>query len=597
MSRSALTVRSSRSWLTHKVLLVLTLMLILLLVCGCEIIEAPAAPEDPPIEQPGDPGDPGDPDPPSRGGPAVVLGADYALPDWVAPEDFSGYVDHPDAGDPDLGPSYRNLWVHWADLEPARGHYDFSIIDRALGEAESGGYRLSLQIMSVVCGGSDDIPSSVPAWIFDEFDLTEDDCVNLGGNWQLRVIPAWREDIRTAFNDMIRAFGAAGYPQRESLGASYIHGISQSRGEEFVLEPYQVTRLENEAGFSAQVMGEWIRSRMDAYAEAFGARMQKVAWVGKMGIWHYSGQDYADTAWDLVQYAWSLGAGSRGGIVELYHVALDEPALGQSVDADGYLHTDETIPPLAEGLYFGDENEEYGDDWTWRYGDVAGETERYRLAIFRALQMQVRFLWTGASAEAVDSPLSRYARLGLGKTVENSPDAWACLKESAVGVWITPAVRVKNFERWLYQRDVSGAMTVPTERFDRDFNAGSIGDTDEGAFYDDLARRTDVANEQPAMCFDLDDRFTTTGDVEVKVEIRDDNRASWHLEHADAAGSLVSTPSFTGEGDGAIRTVTFTLDDFRFANDLEHGMDLRIVCDGSEDVTVRWMRVVRLTRP
>ncbi|MBD3221419.1 hypothetical protein GF314_09260, partial [bacterium] len=389
MTRESTTASPAASPLLHlSTMLLMLVALAMPLGAGCEIVAPPESPPAAP-DSDGQVGDDGDDDPIDRNqGPVVVQGSDYTLPDWAQPEPFAGYVDHPDAGAAHLGTSLRNRWVNWADLEPAHGVYDWSIIDRMLEEAEAGGYEVYLQIRSVTCGGGDPdrgvvIPNAVPAWVFDEFGLDDGDCINLGGEWQIEVVPAWREDVRTAFNDMIRAFGEAGYPGRSAFGGAYIHGISASRGEEFWLEPWQAATLESRAGFSASVLQEWIESRMDAYADAFGSRIDRVAWVGKVDIWHYCGQDYADVAWNLVQYAWDIGAGNRSSTVEAFHLSLEEPALGQWVDDQGYLHTDESIPPLADGRYFGDENEEYGEEWIWRFGDVQGDWQRYRFAMLR----------------------------------------------------------------------------------------------------------------------------------------------------------------------------------------------------------------------
>ncbi|MEZ4388296.1 MAG: hypothetical protein R3D98_12115, partial [Candidatus Krumholzibacteriia bacterium] len=552
-------------------------------------------------------GDPTDPDPaggdPDRSaGYVVVTGADYTLPAWVAAETFGGYVGHPDGAAAGIGSSYRNWWTTWAELEPERGRYDWDLIERRLAAAEDRGDRLCLQIQSMVCGGGDPergfvVPNAVPDWVFTELGLTDDDRIGLGGEWDIEVIPAWRPEIRDAFNALILAIGERGYPAREALGAAYIHAISPSLGEEFWLEPWQTHVLESRAGFSAAVMQEWLESRMDAYATAFGADVRKVAWVGSISIWGYSGQDYKAAAWALVEHAWSLGAGNRSSIVEKYHIGLDDPALGQSLDQDGYLYTDETIPPLAEARYFGDENEEYGDQWTWRYGDTAGDWQRYRFAMLRAMQMQVRFLWTHEPGEAIDPALSHYARFAFGKTVQTTPDAWCYLKESAVARILTPAGVVRNFERWLRQRDVPGGLTVATDRVDRAFNAGSILDSEEGAFYDYTARRTDLAGGQDAMYFDVDDRFVTDGPVEIKVEVCDHTAASWRLEYVDRDGEVASTAAYTGQGDDAVRTVTFRIADLALAGGLPHGMDVRLVCDGPGDATVRWVRLVRLERP
>lgn len=575
--------------------LLMIVILALPLSAGCEIkdmTEPPPADSDPPAEAPERPQEP----------PAVevVTGSDYWLPDWVEPEEFAGYVDHPD---PDLpGNDYRNVWTNWAELEPEPGQYDWSPITGALSAAEASGRRICLHILCVTWGGGDpdrgvEIPRTVPDWVPETFGLTEDDIIDLGGEWGLEVIPGWRPEIRARFDALLAALGRSGLPQREALGAAYIHGISPSRGEEFWLDQPRLDRLEARGDFDADVLATWFTERIDAYAAAFAGVEHKLAWVGTLGIWRWCAPDYEAAVRDLIQHAWDVGAGIRSGIVEKYNVWLEEPALGQSVDDAGYLHTDETIPPIAEGRYLGNENEAYGDAWTWLFGGRQGEAVRYRLSMLRALQMQVRFLWTDDAAETLDPGLSRYARFAFGKRVENSPDAWCYLRESAVGRHITPAGVVKNLERWLLQRDVPGGMTVPTERVDRTFNAGSIGDGEAGAYHDLLARRTDRSAGQPSIYFDLDDRFDPAGPVQIKVEIRDDSTATWHLEFEGSDGSLEQTSSFTGLGDGAVRTVTFTLDGARFSGGLDHGMDFRIMCTGPGDVIVRWVRLVRLQRP
>jgi hypothetical protein len=212
--------------------------------------------------------------------------------------------------------------------------------------------------------------------------------------------------------------------------------------------------------------------------------------------------------------------------------------------------------------------------------------------------MRLRFLWTSQAAEALDPALSRYVRTCLGKTVETTPDAWCYLKESPISPHISPAGVARNFERWLCQRDVApDGVTVPTERVDRTFNAGGIADSEVDAFYDYLARRTDLAHGQCAMYFDLDDRLSLRGRVAIKVEIRDTERTSWRIEFAAPDGQVVSTPSYYGGGGGQVKTATFELAAPPLANSLPSGHDFRLVCRGPGDVVVRWVRVVRLTRP
>jgi hypothetical protein len=183
--------------------------------------------------------------------------------------------------------------------------------------------------------------------------------------------------------------------------------------------------------------------------------------------------------------------------------------------------------------------------------------------------------------------------MSLGKTVETSPDAWAYLKESPVTTHESLVGVVKNFERWLQQRDLPGGMTVPAQRTFREFNAGGNYQGASSTWYDDLARRTDVASGNACIYFDLDDRFHAAGPVQIKVEILDNSSASWHLEYADGGSGLQRTPSFKNSHDGQLKTVTFEMADARFVNGLENGLDFQIVCEGPGDVTVRWVRLIR----
>ena len=90
------------------------LMLWLALAGGCADLDAgspftPALPGDSP-EAPENPVDPAD----RTGEPEVVVGCDYSLPDWVVPEEFAGYINHPDRTDYGPGNVYRGWWMSWA---------------------------------------------------------------------------------------------------------------------------------------------------------------------------------------------------------------------------------------------------------------------------------------------------------------------------------------------------------------------------------------------------------------------------------------------------------------------------------------------------
>lgn len=559
--------------------LILIAALAALLTAGCEL----ARPE------PADGLAPGD-------SLTIAAGEDYALPDGVAAEPYSGYVNHPRRGDPAIGGGQRSVWIGWKDLEPERGVYDWTAVEEALDAAEANGYAVSLHLLSIVCGGysaSRDItvPGVVPDWVLEAFDLQdEEQQINLGWEFDIRVIPAWRPEIRAAFEALVRAFGERGYPHRDALGSAYVHGISLSRGEEFWLLPTDLEPLENEAGLTPPVLEQWLGARLQTYADAFAGAEHKLAWVGTYEAWRYCDPRYVEVVLRLIQRAWDLGIGTRHGAIERYNLCVNDPAFGLSVDADGYRIVDESIPPIASVRYYGDENEEYGDAWVSRFGSRDGEAHRYRFAMLSALQRRLRFLWTSTAAEQINPPLSEYARLSFGKSVTGAPDAWAYLCQTPARTGESPAGAVKNLERWLRQRDVPGGMTVPAEQVFRPY---STGVEPAGQNHDHVARRTDIAAGSPCIYFDLDDRFLVDGPVLVKVEYRDEGRGAWRLEYLDAGGLLCTTPTVRNRDDGEVKTATFTLADADFAGGLPHGMDFRIACDGPQDVAVRWVRVIR----
>lgn len=533
----------------------------------------------------------------------VVAGEDYSLPDWVEPEEYSGYVGAVDLPRPEGSMRVMNWYVSWKRLEPEQGQYDWDYVDRKLAAAATGGYQLNMHLQSITYGGGDPdrgivVDCKVPDWVMGEFGLTEDDLINLGWEFDILVIPGWHPGIQEAFGEFLRAFGERGYPQSPQLASAYMHAISPSRGEEFWMTQEALDRLETYHGFSVSILDDWITSRFSAYEEAFSGVTHKLVWVGKQGAWRYvSNGRYEDLALRLVQDAWDMGAGNRSSAIEKYNLWLKEPALGQDVDEMGYQVVDENLPPLLSTRFFGDENEEYGDDWVGRYGSRTGDAQRYRFAMLRALQMRFRFLWTSEVAETINPDLSRYAALSFGKSVEDSPDAWAYLRESPVSTSFSPVGVVKNFERWLKQRDLPGGMTVATQRTFREFEAGGLHGSGPDQWYDDIARRTDITTGNPSIFFDLDDGFHSGGGVQIKVEILDDSEATWYVEYTNSNHQVSQTEYFRNLQDGAVKTVTFDIVNPEFLNGLPNGMDFRIVCDGPEDLTVRWVRVVKWDGP
>ncbi|MEV4006635.1 hypothetical protein [Actinomadura sp. NPDC049753] len=188
--------------------------------------------------------------------------------------------------------------------------------------------------------------------------------------------------------------------------------------------------------------------------------------------------------------------------------------------------------------------------------------------------------------------------MSIGKTASDSPDAWAALRDAEDTYWkdttgpFTGARRwpgrpwVRNLERWLVQRDV--APDGRARRSTADVHSGVLG-PENGTTYEGL--RTDRAQGQTSLYFDLDDRFLRgrRRPVQIKVTYRDAGRGEWWVEHRGGR-----SPAVRRTGDRAWKTATFRIPRPAFANRLPGGTDFRIATGAGDDLDVRFVRVVRL---
>jgi len=250
---------------------------------------------------------------------------------------------------------------------------------------------------------------------------------------------------------------------------------------------------------------------------------------------------------------------------------------------------DESLPIHKENRYCGDENEEYGKYWEWRFGPVEKHFYRHRLCVLKGVLLGQNFQMVAPDTLKLNPDLNQYAMLSQGRHAENSPDAFAYLRECAIKSGKGSLI-VKNLERWLIQRDVDGNRSVASERVDR--SPLSMDPPDR--HWDLDARRTDLKNGQSGLAFQLAPKFwPKPAPALVKVTFTDREQAAWHVEHADAAGQRRSTDKVRNSGDGQLKTATFHIDSLAAAHSFPGQMDFRIVTDGPGDVTVTVVRVVK----
>lgn len=164
----------------------------------------------------------------------------------------------------------------------------------------------------------------------------------------------------------------------------------------------------------------------------------------------------------------------------LYHIP--SPDLGQFVDQQGYLAVDESAIILKTHGFNGEVNEEYEPAWT-----TAQRGYRYFTSTIRAGKY--------ASKDAHSRPVSPQER--------------------------TQGIEIKNFERWLYQRDAPHFETTPAIKIDHAIRMWMV---QQGKEYDYIARKG------KRIGFDIDDRWLAEKRrIAIKVTFLDDQTGSFRL--------------------------------------------------------------------
>ena len=503
----------------------------------------------------------------------TIEGWDWSLPPGVWPVAYSGVKYYDRDGRAVPGNRIGQVAGSWRECEPQEGAYDFEPLRKRLQELPEQYAGAELHVYASVyetryTNAGKVTPGTGPLWLIEQYGvplIEEKEKTNLATPFQVVNFDIFNPTYHSRYLKFVEELRKSGIAQMPQVMICYLHGKSSSRGEEAggTYEGPELVCMEQ---------------RMDAWARAFGDMAYKLAWVGNSG--------------EVLDYAYSLGMGQRNGFVEMYLGHCNNPQLGQSLDEHGYLVVEESCPPIAEGRAFGDENEEYAVNvHVPRFGPVESWPHRYRESMLRVLQMRRNFVWAEGNPW-VDPPLLAYVSLELGRTVNDAPDAWCYLRESYTrGQSRTEPQSVKNFERWLYQRDGEGCGTVPTERVEHPIPNLTWG-VPEDYHCDYIARRTDLASGNDHIAIAVDDRFLSGGPhrVAVKVTYLDTGNGRWRLGYHTPEAE--ATREVACEDTGRTLTATILLDDACFpAHDPEP--DIAITAIG-EDATVSFVRVVKL---
>jgi len=524
----------------------------------------------------------------------VTSGPNYWLPDVVEQTEYSGWGGggwvESESSMMDYGLPWREWW--WYTVGDGSGTVDLSNLETRLAWNWAAGRTMEIRLMNGGARTSSEAPfANIPA-DFHSY-MSEYQYTTGQGLYQCNV---WHPTVASAFNNLITAVGAA-YADDERVESVTIHGLSDSTGEEFVWEPSLLQAMADEwSGGDIDSLRtdieDWLMTRMDVYAAAFAGYEHKVVWVGHHGDkWDiYMPESWQQMNLDLIDYALNLGFGVRGGIhTKNLTINFQNPTLGLSIDSDGYQYVDETLPQF-DGRYHGEENE-----FVW--GDDPSDLERHRLQIMRALQLRVNHVYSHyANIYPLNTEFWEYARLSFGKTAATSADAWACLWEqdiSSSSLWPN-TTKVRNYERWLIQRDLPGGTTTATEFHASTSGGGGFGwEVAPYGFY--TARRTDLDGGNRRIFFKADFEYRIDIPVRVHVEIYDKDLTTFAIEYNDGSG-VVSTPGYTSSGDKTVKTVAWDINGMD-AGGLDNGQDFAINLGilATADVVVRMVRVVQIT--
>jgi hypothetical protein len=522
--------------------------------------------------------------------PLVRDGQDWTMPGWVRPAEFSGFFSEDAAESEQV--MLRSIDVSWKQIAPTEGApLDLDSAGKAQGMsfeplgqqlAEPGPYWFRL-----FASGTD----WAPAWVIEKCGVSA-----IGKDYDgQRHLPIWDDCVwdalRTTWARLLRDQGLLADP---NFRFAYVPG-----GFTWVEFDYEMIS-------SAVRRGELTQ---DTYLRWYARMLKDLTAIAgpQAGQLVFTGEDYPfgpfGTDDDLLaRKAVDAGLGIRTGITELANFHLSEaPAYGSRILPDGHLVVDDSAPPHRPGTVVATENECYVD-CGYKAQDPAYTVIQSNL---KSLQLQMNWMYVVPGPSLFEQLPEHWdwVRLSLGQHPQTSPDAWAALRDAEDRYWADPqppfdgtsgrAWRgqpvVRNLERWLVQVDVPGRAMA--RRSSAEVHRGDL-EPDNGVAHEGL--RTDVAAGSRSLAFTLDDRFLSAGTKHpalVKVTFLDDGTGAFRVRHSHGE----TAPVRLG-GSGRWRTATFRVD-LDPDHSLPRGTDLWLDTSGPGDLTVRFVRVVRLAAP
>lgn len=514
---------------------------------------------------------------------------DWWLPAYVQPTENSGCIFYGPPSESYYKENVDLVYVRWKDINPEEHLFDFSELVTLLNGDLSLHFRMDL---------SDSI--HVPQWVFEKYPDLKDSLLQIGSGYMdvfgefspSRHIPFWHTGVAQELEKLRLHFKIADYASHPNFQHAYFP-FSYDYGEYERPDDFYFLQID----WSPQDYLEWFYAFTDTWIDAFNGNTHKLAYTGADVPAIFDSELWRDSIGRKPSaFIVQKGLSARTGLLEKFNfVQTDLPNYGSAltnIDGKNYLITDENNPLLGDSLrIWADENEEFC------FGDFPCDYYHWKYSILRRLQLRMNWMYTNATSYEIDTSISRYHDLTAGKTIYNSPDAWCALRssnDSYIGWTYFPDsqnVVLHNWEKYLFQRDVQpNGNTISSYLIDGDPYRLFNGISNE-------AKRTDLATGNNYIYFDVDDRFIDGTPIEIRIKVTylDNFSGDWELQY-NTINTSEAIP-ITNENDGNWKTKSVTLTDATFNNSLPGNMDFRLYNGGSNDLTVRFVRVIKLQDP
>ncbi len=509
-----------------------------------------------------------------------------------------------------------NLILTWKQLNPAEGIYNWAILDTAV--------TLNIPFFLRIWASD---TSHVPKWVKTKYpDMpvlhwgrpgeTYPDL--LGKTSPGNFYAIWNKGFAQEFKVFLKAFKSRNYLSSPNLKFMYVPAAW--RWNEWELGP-MLQELLNKAPITPANFELWFKEHLNDYADASNGYQYKMVFTGYGRIenpiyyagkepWFFNLNDTLNGSNELTDYAVSIGMSVREGAQEYFNSSNDHYSWGapsKTINNINYQYINEKHPlHLDPRRIIGTENEGFCNP------AMLGACSYYhvKMSTLKALQLRVNWLNTNDRLIAFDPSLFQYARLTMNKNVFNSPDAWVSLRQTYdpffsanppnpvynSARWVhRVTLPYRNWEKWLYQRDVApNGMVKPVYPLNSNFWFDRFN---YEAFE---AMQTNKATGNNYIYFEVDSAFIFGGrnQVELKISYLDNFNGNWWVEYdSNGPGVYKQSQKISNNNTNQWKTVSIALPDAGFSNRQNGNMDFRIFNGGVNDLSVRFVRLIKMNNP